>query len=118
MIKKLLIDLCSNLEKEINERKETANKITVEFFSGLKPDGYYLPEMHTGTSKSITSERSMAWFVEISVDGKVIFRESHVPYKDEKLKIVEEFLVARVLRNVFTFGVMSSKKYIDENRIR
>jgi hypothetical protein len=114
--KSILQELCENLEKELNQRRETSNKRTVEFFSGLKPSDYYLPTMHIGTSKSISKEGKMAWFVEIGVDGKVIFRESYIPKESEDLKIVEGFMVTRVLRNIFTFGVISSKKFIDERQ--
>ena len=70
--------------------------------------------MHIGTTKSIPTEIRMAWFVEVGVDGKVIFRESSLPKESEDLKIVEGFLISKVLRNIFTLGVMSSKKFIDE----
>lgn len=112
----ILQDLCSNLEKELNERKETNQRITVEFFSGLKPFDYYLPMMQIGTTKSIPTEKKMAWFVEVGVDGKTIFRESYIPKESEDLKIVEGFMISRVLCNIFTFGVMSSKKFIDEHQ--
>ena len=114
--KLILQELCSNLERELNERKETNQRRTVEFFSGLKPSDYYLPMMHIGTTKSIPTEGRMAWFVEVIVDGKVIFRESHIPKESEDLKIVEGFMISRVLRNIFTFGVMLSKKFIDERQ--
>jgi len=112
--KLILQELCSDLEKELNERKETAQRRTVEFFSGFKPAGYYLPQIHIGTTKSMPTSGKMAWFVEVGVDGKVIFRESCMPRESEDLEIVEGYLISRVLRNIFTFGVMSSKKLIDE----
>ena len=114
--KLILQELCSNLERELNERKETNQRRTVEFFSGLKPSDYYLPMMHIGTTKSIPTEVRMAWFVEVGVDSKVIFRESYIPKESEDLKIVEGFMISKVLRNIFTFGVMSSKKFIDERQ--
>lgn len=115
--KLILKELCSNLERELNERKETNQRRTVEFFSGLKPSDYYLPQMHIGTTKSIPKEGKMAWFVEVGVDGKVVFRESYIPREGEDLKTVEGFMINRVLRNIFTFGVMSSKKFIDERQL-
>lgn len=111
---KLLESLCSNLERELNERNETSEKITVEFFSGLKPNEYFLPSMHIGTTKSTPTKGTMAWFVEISIDKKVIFRESCVPKQDEDLEIIEGMLRARILRNIFTFGVMTSKSYLEK----
>jgi hypothetical protein len=113
--KLILEELCSNLEKELNERKETNQRRTVEFFSGLKPYDYYLPQMHIGTTKSIpTEDEMMAWVVEVGVDGKVIFRDSYLPKESEDLEIVEGFMISRILRNIFTAGIISSKKFIDE----
>ena len=114
--KLILKELCSNLERELNERKETNQRRTVEFFSGLKPSDYYLSQMHIGTTKSIPKEGKMAWFVEVGVDGKVVFRESYIPREGEDLNIVEGFMINKVLRNIFTFGVMSSKKFLDERQ--
>jgi hypothetical protein len=112
----ILQELCSNFERELNEREETNQRRTVEFFSGLKPSDYYLPQMHIGTIKSIPTEGRMAWFVEVGIDGKVIFRESYLPRESEDLKIIEGFMISKVLRNIFTFGVMSSKNFIDERK--
>lgn len=118
MEKKIILqELCSNLERELNERKETNQRRTVEFFSGLKPSDYYLPQMHIGTIKSIPTKGRMAWFVEVGVDGKVIFRESYILKESKDLKIVEELMISRVLRNIFTVGVMTSKKFIDERQL-
>ena len=113
--KLILQELCSNLERELNERKETNKKRTVEFFSGLKPSEYFLPSIHIGNMRETNGvSAEIAWFVEISVDGVVIFRERHIPRESEDLKIVEGFLLTRVLRNIFTFGVMSSKKVLED----
>jgi len=115
--KELLIELCSNLEKDLNMREaKTAQTHKVEFFSGMKTGGYYLPMMHIGTTKTLPDTIQMAWFVEVWVDGDCIFRESHLPHETETLEIVEGFLITRVMRNIFTFGVMSSKKFIDERK--
>jgi len=114
--KLILQELCSNLEKELNEQKETSQRITVEFFSGLKPSDYYLPMMHIGTTKSIPTEVRMAWFVEVIVDRVVIFRESYMPKESEDLKNVESFLISRLLGNIFNFVVMTSKKLIYERQ--
>lgn len=116
--KELLHGLCANLEMELNARKETTENRTVEFFSGLKPSDYYLPSTHIGTTKSKTIEGVSAWYVEVWVDGKCIFRESYIPKDGEDLKIVEGFMITRVLRNIFIFGVMESKKLIDSIQIK
>ena len=112
-MKELLIELCDNLEKELNEREgEQSHK--VELQSGLKPENYFTPAMHIGTTSSIPDRVRMAWFVELWVDGECIFRENYVPKKTEDLKIVEGFLISRVLNRIFAFGVMTSKSFLDK----
>jgi len=113
-IKTLLQELCNTLQKELNERDKPTQPRKVDFVSGLKPENYWLPLMYFGTGKPSPIVR-MAWFVEIWIDGKCIFRQSHIPHESEDLNIVEGFLIRRVLRDAFTFGVMASKKFIDEN---
>lgn len=111
MEKKIILqELCSTLEKQLNEYEGSVRKRTVEFFSGAKPFNYYLPAIHTGTTKSIPAEIKMAWYVEISVDGKVVFRDSYLPQKGGNFEGAEELLINRVLSEIFRFGVMSSRE--------
>lgn len=117
MDKSILEELCANLEIELNlqaHRKGKPSMHTVELVSGLKPYNYYLPMMHVGTTKSISDEIMMAWFVEVKVDRKCIFRESYLPRENEDLEIVEGMMITRVLSSIFNYGVMSSKTEIDK----
>jgi hypothetical protein len=109
----ILQELCLNLERQLNELNEANHRRTVELFSGLKPSDYYLPAIHIGTTRPIPTDGKMAWFVEVRVDGKVIFKESYIPKEGEDLKVVEGFMISKVLNSIFAFGVMSSKKFID-----
>ena len=111
----ILQELCDNLERELNQRQETSVKRTVILSSGLKPSGQYLPQIHVSNHETTDPKFEMEWVVGIYVDGKLIFKESYVPRENEDLVIVEGFLITRVLRNIFIYGVMSSKKFIDEN---
>jgi len=111
--KTLLIELCENLQSELNYIQETPRERSVCLYSGTKPENYWLPNIYISTTKPVPKELTMAWFVELIIDGQVIFRETHVPRDSEDLKIVEAFLLKRLLRNIFTFGVMESKKYLD-----
>jgi len=115
--KELLIELCANLEKELNMR-ESKQIHQVKFSSGLKALNYFTPAMHIGTTKTLPNSLKSAWFVEVWIDGKCIFRESHVLNKTDALEMVEELLINRVLRSIFTFGVMSSKKFIDDHEAK
>ena len=109
MEKKIFLqELCSNLEIELNEREETNQKRRVIFFSGLKPCDYF-SEIKAGRLRE-------SWFVEVIVDNDVIFQESYIPREDEDLKIVEEMMINRVLRNIFSYGIITSKQF--KNRLK
>ena len=111
--KELLIELCKNLEKDLNQREgKQTHKVRLQ--SKLKPKNYFIPTMHIGTTKTLPNKIKMAWFVEIWIDEKCIFRESHSLRETESNEIVEVFLMKKILRHIFKFGVMSSKKFIDE----
>ncbi|MBK9800692.1 MAG: hypothetical protein IPP56_13590 [Bacteroidetes bacterium] len=93
--------------------KKKGVKSKRELQSGLKPEGFFANDV-VGTVKTLSDGVQMAWFVELLVDGKCIFREAYVPRETEELEIVEAFLISRVLRHIFTFGVMTSKRFIDK----
>ncbi len=124
--KRILQELCEKLEKELN-RREIAQSRTVKLFSGLRPSDYYIPMMHVGTTESIVwreaaiesppKERDMAWFVEVSVDGRVIFREYYTPSEEIAWDVIERSLIKKVLFNIFTAGIMSSKRILEERKI-
>ncbi len=115
MEKKIFLqELCLELEEQLNYRSNLDKHHTVEFFSGLKPDNYLLPMIHIGTTQSMLSELKLIWFVEISIDGTVIFREYSVPEENEDLKIIEEFVIDKTIHNVFNRGIISSKNFMDE----
>lgn len=112
--KVILQELCSTLEKQLNELEGSVRKRTVGFFSGAKPFNYYLPEIHTGETKLIPTEIKTAWYIEISVDGKVVYRDSYLPEKSGDFEGVEELLANRALGYIFRFGVMLCKDIIDK----
>lgn len=112
MKKEELVRFCSDLEDNLKRSPSPRmffNDVSrkVEFFSGLKPDNYYLPAMHIGTSKSIPEEQRMAWFVEIFVYGQCVFRDSmHI--LDNSEEDVEAILINRVFKMIFNHGVMAA----------
>jgi hypothetical protein len=110
-----LISLCAKLEHSLNrfdKRNGRPQTNKVEFISGLKPDNYWLPNIHIGTSKTISDKIRLAWTVEIKVNDVCIFRESHIPHETEDLKVVEGMLIERILMQIFEYGVMSAKDSI------
>lgn len=111
--KQLLLDLCKELEQNLNLLKGK-NIHKVELISCMKPSDYYLPVMYIGTGLPITRKLQMALFVEIYVDDKCVFRESYIPNETEDINVVESFLIDRVLKQVFMHGIMSAKRNIEE----
>lgn len=118
MDKSILVELCDNLQEVLNLQEQVVNKPAthkVKLVSEMKQDNYWLPMMHLGTTKTISEGTGlkMAWFVEVYVDGKCIFRESYLPRENEDLEVVEGMLVTRMLKNVFCYGIMSSKHQME-----
>ena len=110
--KELLEELCKNLEKQINFL-QAGNYKKVEFFSGLRPHTFLPSQMTVGTIRDERNE--MMHVVEISIDEKVVFSESYIPRKSEDLKTIEGFMLTRILRNVFNYGVLASKQAIENS---
>lgn len=105
-------ELCNYLKESLDGIDNQNHE--VKFTSGLKPFDYYLPQMHIGTTATIPTQIQMAWFCEIRVDGKCIFMESWIPKESEDLSIVEAVVIKRLMRSVFNYGVMASKKVQEE----
>lgn len=114
--KNLLTELCGNLEKELNQR-EGKQVHKVELLSGLKPSGYRIPMTHTEPVNVLSDNIRMFWFVEIRIDNKCIFAESHIPRENEQHEVVEDLLMTRTLRHIFTFGIMSVSDFVDKVEI-
>ena len=110
--KELLEELCKNLERQINF-SQAWNSKKVEFFSGLRPYTFLPSQMTVGIVREDRSE--MMHVVEISIDEKVVFSESYIPRNGEDLKIVEAMMLTRLLRNIFNYGVLSSKQAIENS---
>lgn len=108
MKKELLKELCEHIQCVLNMNAH--GKIeTIELTSQLKPSDYYLPQMRIRGG-----ETEMAWFVEIWYNGQCVVRESGLPREGEDPNIIEGFLIDKVIKSVFRYGVMSCKKYLDE----
>ena len=110
MKKEILVELCKYLQNMLNIKEQLSDKPShkVELFSGLKPANYFIPQMHFGTSKTISQEIELAYFVEIFVDQTCIFRECTLPKEKDDLKTIEEMVCLRLLNDVFCYGIMSS----------
>jgi|GEM_PF-436391 len=107
--KNLLIELCEHLEKELN-RKYRGQVHKVELISGLKPYDHFMAD-------TSLINKYMAWNVEIWIDGKCVFIESHIPKENEQHEVIEDFLMSRTLRHIFTFVVMLVNDFVGKVEI-
>ena len=107
-IKDVILLLCANLEENLNDR-DGENIHKVELVCEIKPSGYFLPQIHLGTSKTalLHNKEQEALFVELWLDNRCLFRNSNIPYKSdtEFLHMIEYHLLTDLLNTIFRFGV-------------
>jgi hypothetical protein len=89
--KELIKELCENLQEQLKLTSQTRN---------TNPDSV----------EFISTQILNEWIVEIRVNNKVIFRESSLIQTGQSLQIIEEMLINIMLKSVFCYGVMASKK--------
>lgn len=90
-------------------------KVNIEYFNGKKPAGYHAPQFVT-TKMAISGEADkirMAWYAEIFVDGRCIFRSDYHP-SDDNWELAEKRANQQLIESVFCYGVMSSKRFLEE----
>ena len=109
-LRQILQDLCKHLEFMLDMSDKDGIKHTVVFFSGQRINDYWLPDIHLGTTPSLSDDVIMSWYVEINVDGNVIFRKNAVPNEEEKLEDVKDRVLLWVLQDVFCWGVIASQR--------
>lgn len=107
-IKDVILSLCTNLEENLND-KAGQNIHKVKLICEMKPSGYFLPQIHPGTSKTVhlQDQEQEALFVELWLDERCLFRQSNIPYKSdtEFLHMIEYHLLTDLLNTIFRFGV-------------
>ena len=114
--KQLLQDACADLENWMDRNDSKHYKHFVTLFSGPKPEDYWLPQMHIGTTASISDELLMAWYGEIKVDGVVVVRKSRVPNEGEKLEDMEELVLSAIVYDMVGLGIEAAQKSIEAFR--
>ena len=90
-------------------------KTKVEYFNGIKPSGYFAPQIVT-TKMALSGEANkvrMAWFAEIFVDDCCIFRESYTP-ADDNWDLAEKRANQQLIKSIFCHGVMSAKRNLED----
>lgn len=103
--KDLLLKLCRDLEIRINQ-SGTLKRHKIVLESGVKPPGYFLPQMHIGTTKTLPNETEFVFYVEIWFDDKCIFRLNHYIEDSMDYSEVENLLMGKMLEEVFASGIM------------
>jgi hypothetical protein len=106
--------LKKNLESFENDwntfqRKEGDPPIKVTFFEGLKPSGYFVPNImgyrENPPYTDSPPEVKMAYFNEIFIDGLCVWRRSVVT--DDK-KIRERDVTDQMIKEIFMSGLSNS----------
>ncbi len=107
----LITELCAQLQRNINyqNKAEAKEEVKVEFTLEIKPSNYFLAQMHFGTSATIPDKIDTAYFAEIWIDSKCIFRESYYLREGNEEEIKQK-ICDILLVNVFCYGVMSAEK--------
>ncbi|MBK7377331.1 MAG: hypothetical protein IPJ02_17800 [Chitinophagaceae bacterium] len=85
-------------------------KHTVVFTSCLKRSDYFLPMIKIGSLEPFSKP---AWFCEIWIDDKCIFRESRIPI-DESNEQAEIKTIDKLMQSIFNHGVMGAKGILDK----
>lgn len=101
--------LCENLQTMISLLDKRTVK--VEYFNGLKPSGYYVPQFVTTKMvlSGVADKIDTDWYAEIFVDGVCMFR-SYYHSVDGNLELAEKRANDQLIRDIFNHGVMSIVK--------
>lgn len=109
-IKDVILTLCANLEQNLNDR-DGQDIHKVKLICEMKPAGYFLPQIHPGTSNTTALQYvdKDALFVELWVDNKCLFRDSSIPQNNsiEVIHMLEYYLLNKLLSTIFRFGISS-----------
>jgi hypothetical protein len=102
-IKEKLISTLKRIEDNMQNHfriNDILGPYKITFFSGYKPAGYFVPQMVFSTKQALEENDKFhipAWFGEIFVNGKCIFRECRIPVSETDKEIEE-----KVLNDLFT----------------
>jgi len=110
--------LCKEYENFINADKKEI-PIKVKFVNEKKPDGYWLSQMHMGTSKTANIDRnSLAWHTEIWVNNKCIYRQNVLPsdQTEEGWNKAKFICQQKVLTAVFTYGLAAAREILKNTK--
>lgn len=101
-----IIELCRHLE-DVATHPLNKEKVKVTYFNGVKEASYYAPKFVT-TKMALSGEAdkvTLAWYAEIFVNGRCIFRESWIP-SDEDWGMAEIKANERLIKSIFCHGIM------------
>lgn len=90
--------LCHCIEFALSFEKE----VKVEYFNGKKPANYNTPQFVT-TKMILSGEADkvqMAWYAEIFVDGRCVFRSIYIP-SDDNWEVAEKRANEQLLNMYF-----------------
>ena len=125
-IKDVILIFCAKLEENLNlqgslNSKTGQNTHKVKLICEMKPAGYFLPQIHPGTSKTalLHNKEQEALFVELWINNRCLFRNSTIPYKTdtESLHMIEYHLLTNLLNTIFRFGVTAMDNVLLKQKV-
>jgi hypothetical protein len=102
--KEILEDLCLSLENSLT--KKNGRAITVEIFSGKKMAGYHILDEE---DIDMIDKDKMAWYLEISVDKEIVYRNFYSHINNVKTEYIEDFLIKKAIDEIFSRGLFCNK---------
>ena len=123
-IKDVILIFCAKLEENLNlqgslNSKTGQNTHKVKLICEMKPAGYFLPQIHPGTSKTalLHDNEPEAFFVELWLDNRCLFRQFNIPENVEITHVVEFYLLTELLNTVFEYGVTAMDNSLLKQKI-
>ena len=106
-------ELCNELQEIVSFIEK--RKVKVEYFNGLKPSGYMVPQFTTTKMalSGVADEIKMSWYAEIFVDGMCIYREQQYSMTQD-WDLCEERANKSLISSIFRHGVMLQKKFLED----
>lgn len=101
--KELLVELCDHLQQDLQVQQRLKNNPQTDTVR-LVSVGY-----------PIYSDR-LQWVIEIRLNNVCIFKETIISEKEIDYEILEDMCITKILKSVFSYGVMASKNQMDKFR--
>jgi len=99
------------VQKMIKIYNQRNSKYKFDFISGWKPAKYFLPCIAFSTKHALEQREDLAWFCEIFVNNKCIYRECAPPNDKQTEKELEQRVLDNLVETVFLHGIVLQYEY-------